>query len=245
MITVGGINSTDYTSNCDWEWMGVAILDLTTNAWGSVYDSQKPPYEVTQDISAVVGGGPRGGATKLLPSGGWTSFQIANLFTGTGNQSAPYTIPTANSGGTSQSDKSEGGSSSTNAGAIAGGTVGGIVFVAIVATALYCGRRRRPRPRQSTSELAARNEAKPEPSHISTAVPPAIADPQYKPQSPATPTSELGGTGIVNELLGEQFLAELPASQSARPWHERGHGFHEAGDYHHPGVSHKGTHTPG
>ncbi|KAK8035783.1 hypothetical protein PG991_001856 [Apiospora marii] len=218
--------------NCDWEWMGVAILDLSTNAWGSVYDAQKPPYEVTPEISAVVGGGPRGGATKLLPSGGWTSFQIANLFTGTSNQSAPYPVPDANSGRTSPVDKSEGGGSgSTNAGAIAGGTVGGVVFVAIVATALYCWRRRRPRQRQPALELAARPESKPETSHFSTAVPPSIADPQYKPQSPTTPTSELGGTGVVNELLGEQFLAELPESHSAKPWHGGGHVYHEAGDY--------------
>lgn len=243
MITVGGINSTDITGNCDWEWMGVAILDLSTNAWGSVYDSQKPPYEVTPDISAVVGGGPRGGATRLLPSGGWTSFQIANIFTGSSNQSAPYPIPDANSGRTPSSDMSKGGSSSTNAGAIAGGTVGGVVFVAIAATALYCWRRRRPRQDQPTLELAARDEAKPETSHFSTAVPPAIADPQYKPQSPASPASELAGTGVVNELLGEQRLAELP-EHPVKPWPERGHEYHEAGDYYYQGVSHGGMHTP-
>ncbi|KAK8140146.1 cell wall anchored protein [Apiospora sp. TS-2023a] len=243
MITVGGINSTDITGICDWEWMGVAILDLSTNAWGSVYDSQKPPYEVTPEISAVVGGGPRGGATKLLPSGGWTSFQIANLFTGTSNQSAPYSIPGANSGSTPSSDKSGGDSSSTNAGAIAGGTVGGVVFVAIVATALYYWRRRRlVRQRQPTLELAARDAAKPVSSHFSTAVPPSIADPQYKPQSPLTPTSELGGTGVVNELLGEQFLAELP-EHSAPPWPGRGHSYDEAGDYHQR-VSYGGMRTP-
>ncbi|KAK8083848.1 hypothetical protein PG996_002629 [Apiospora saccharicola] len=223
--------------------MGVAILDLSTNAWGSVYDSQKPPYEVTPEISAVVGGGPRGGATKLLPSIGWTSFQIANLFTGTSNQSAPYSIPGSNSGSTPSSDKSRSDSSSTNAGAIAGGTVGGVVFVAIVATALYGWRRRRlGRQRQPTLELAARDAAKPESSHFSTAVPPSIADPPYKPQSPLTPTSELGGTGVVNELLGEQFLAELP-EHSAKPWPERGHSYHEAGDYHRP-EPYGGMRTP-
>ncbi|KAK8055646.1 hypothetical protein PG993_000873 [Apiospora rasikravindrae] len=239
MITVGGINSTDITGNCDWEWMGVAILDLSTNAWGSVFDAQKPPYEVNPEISAVIGGGPNGEATKLLPNGGWTSFQIANLFTGTSNQSAPYHVPTNNDGAQPPSDKSEGGSNSSSVGAIVGGTVGGVAFLVIAATLLYCWQRRRQQQGQPASELAAHEDAKPETAQFATAVPPAIVDPQSNPQSPNTPTSELAGTSAVNELLGEQRLAELPESRPTKLWNEENAFYDETGDYH-QGVQHGG-----
>ena len=83
MVTVGGIrNGTNATWQCDWEYRGVAMFDLTALGWGSVYDSGKPPYQVASKISAVVGGGLDGGATKLFPDGGWTSTLVAQLFTG-------------------------------------------------------------------------------------------------------------------------------------------------------------------
>ncbi|KAK6077003.1 kelch repeat protein [Seiridium cupressi] len=114
MITIGGTNLTNYPANCDWEWMSVAILDLTEMAWGSIYDSDKLPYQANHKISTLVGGGSDGAPTKLLPDGGWTSSAVAQLFTGTTNESAPYSLSSV----ISSSNPSTGSDSGVNVGVI-------------------------------------------------------------------------------------------------------------------------------
>ncbi|KAK7941356.1 uncharacterized protein PG986_013743, partial [Apiospora aurea] len=211
----------DHTKNAYYD--DIWVLSLPSFTWVKIYEGVLP--RLGHDCH-LVGGGE---ATKLLPSGGWTSFQIANLFTGTSNQSAPYHVPSDNNSATPRIDNSDGGSSSTSVGAIVGGTVGGVAFLAIAVTVIYCWRRRRPRQGQPMPELAAREDTKPETAQFATAVPPAIGDPQYTPHPPNTPTSELAGTSAVNELPGEQRLAELPESRFARPWNEESAVYHEAG----------------
>jgi hypothetical protein len=135
MITIGGLDNKNATDYCDWEYMSVAIYDLTegeTVGWGSVFSADKPPYQVNSQIIAAVGGGPDGNATKLLPEGGWSSAVTAKLFTGTNNESAPANInwvskESSPASTTNQVDKA----------LIAGGTVGGIVALALVAASLY------------------------------------------------------------------------------------------------------------
>lgn len=56
LLTVGGNLSNNITKGCDWELKGVAILDLSTMDWGSVYNSFAPAYEVTPGIVSVIGG---------------------------------------------------------------------------------------------------------------------------------------------------------------------------------------------
>ncbi|KAI0869708.1 hypothetical protein GGS24DRAFT_511673 [Hypoxylon argillaceum] len=126
MLTVGGTNSTSYPTNCDWEWMGVAVLDLSTMAWGSIFDRNKPAYQVHPMISDIIGGGPDGGATILRPESGWSSTHIAQLFTGTMDQTASF-IPPDTSDSNSTTGNSDGnGAGRANVGAIVGGTVGGV-----------------------------------------------------------------------------------------------------------------------
>lgn len=65
MITVGGQlyqaggfafqNSTP-SNNCDWESKGVAILDLSTLVWGSVYDAHAESYLVPTPVVKAIGG---------------------------------------------------------------------------------------------------------------------------------------------------------------------------------------------
>lgn len=92
MVTVGGIVSSKSTQSCDWESMGVALLDLTSVNWGSIFDSSTAPYQVNTIISDVMGrgAGANENATRLLPDGCWTSTGPANLFPGTKNQTTPY-----------------------------------------------------------------------------------------------------------------------------------------------------------
>ena len=89
VITVGGQRYADWSRECDWEYMSVAIYNLNAELWGSVWNPDLPDYQVPGTISNIVGGGPSGGATKLAPDAGWLSVQMAMLFTGTSDQTAP------------------------------------------------------------------------------------------------------------------------------------------------------------
>lgn len=56
MITVGGGTQAAINRDCDWETKGVAIYDLSTLLWGSVFTHDAPPYEVPKPIINVIGG---------------------------------------------------------------------------------------------------------------------------------------------------------------------------------------------
>jgi len=57
MITVGGANDTVLNRGCDWETKSVAIYNLATLEWGSVFDANAPPYQLPGQISSIIGGG--------------------------------------------------------------------------------------------------------------------------------------------------------------------------------------------
>ena len=88
MITVGGQRFVQWWRECDWEYMGVSMYNLNTEQWGSIWNPTLPDYSVPKTISNVVGGGPDGAATKLKPDDGWQSVHMAQLFTGTNDQTA-------------------------------------------------------------------------------------------------------------------------------------------------------------
>ncbi|KAK7754885.1 hypothetical protein SLS62_003199 [Diatrype stigma] len=224
MITVGGINGTTShgtnasgtesasatTDSCDWEWMGVAILDLTSMAWGSVFDRDKPRYQVSALISAVVGGGPDGGATRLLPDDGWTSAAVANLFTGSSSLSAPYAPPSPNAAGPDEADDDK---DNRNVGAIVGGAVGGGggFLVVLAALGLWWNRRRkkkkRKRERRDIAEGAAELGEQKEDNPQTTTISPGTGTDSYL--VPLTPLSELGGSPVISELPANQIAVEL------------------------------------
>jgi hypothetical protein len=135
MITIGGLDNRDATDYCDWEYMSVAIYDLTEGesvGWGSVFSADKPPYQVNSQIIAAIGGGPDGNATKLLPDGGWSSAVTAKLFTGTNNETAPAII-----NGVSQHSSPASATKKVDKAAVAGGIVGGFAVFAVLAMSVY------------------------------------------------------------------------------------------------------------
>ncbi len=124
MITVGGLHDINATDCCDWEYKSVAIYDLTESesvGWGSVAD--KAPYGVNSQVSAVIGGGPNGNATKLLQYGNWSNTLVASLFTGATNQTSP--VPISRSAPT-PALSAPSSTKSNRKGVIAGGVAGGI-----------------------------------------------------------------------------------------------------------------------
>lgn len=201
MITVGGIGSSNVTGNCDWEYMGVAVLDLTLMGWGSVFDSNAAPYQVNTMISDVIGGGLNGNATVLLPDGGWTSTGLARLFTGTTNQTEPYSPPGSLHVTT--------GSDSTRAariGAIVGGVVGGVVLLAVLGFLAWRIKRKRFSRLDTTKEVDGQARVD-KPELQST---PAISSlkPAAVHREASEMTSEITGTPVV-ELSGRGLISEL------------------------------------
>lgn len=200
MITVGGIGSTNVTGTCDWEAMGVAVLDLTLMGWGSVFDSKAAPYQVNTMISDVIGGGPDGNATMLLPDGGWTSTGLARLFTGTANQTEPYSPPRSHSVPTG-SDSTR----ATRTGAIVGGVIGGVVLLALIGLIAWRIKKRRFSRLGSTKQ--ANGQARADKFELQST--PASAKPgavnwegsRMAYEITGTPVGELGGRALI-ELEG-------------------------------------------
>jgi hypothetical protein len=56
MVTVGGDASWDLVTGCDWELKGLAIMDMSTFEWGSVYNAYAGNYQVPSQIYSVIGG---------------------------------------------------------------------------------------------------------------------------------------------------------------------------------------------
>lgn len=198
MVTVGGIASSNVTGTCDWESMGVAVLDLTLMGWGSVFDSEAAPYEVNTMISDVVGGGPGGNATRLLPDGGWTSTGLANLFTGSTNQTQPYSpprnLPVAGESG---------GARGSSVGAIVGGVIGGVVLLALTGLLAWGFKTRRFGWLGGTKDANGQAEAdrlELQSTPTSSSKPAAVT---HEAQGTTPEVGELGGRQLIPELEGQ------------------------------------------
>lgn len=56
MVTVGGSSTTGLMAACDWEMKGVAVCDISTLNWGSVYDVDAGKYEVPAEVYRAIDG---------------------------------------------------------------------------------------------------------------------------------------------------------------------------------------------
>lgn len=142
MVTVGG-NVTNLP--CDWELKGVAFLDLVTGDWGSVFLSNQSDYQVPKHVFSATNGTSAGKATVGEPKQGWTSKGLGQVF-----RKSRYTVPSTWSLPPDPTMESPGkpAPKKTNAGAIAGGAVGGVVGLALLAGLLFYLHRRRAHARK-------------------------------------------------------------------------------------------------
>lgn len=184
--------------------MGVAVLDLTLMGWGSVFNSSAAPYQVNTMISDVVGGGPDGNATKLLPEGGWTSTGLAKLFTGTTNQTQPYSPP-----GSVHDNAGPNSAGSTKTGAIVGGVIGGVAFLALIGLAGWAIKKRRFSCLGSTK--GANGEARTDKHGLQPIPTGSSAKPVPLTNEPSVVASEIMGTPVLGELGGRGVTPELEA----------------------------------
>lgn len=139
MITVGGNNTNGLT--CDWEIKGVAVWEMSTLTWGSVFMTNLSNYEVPQKLLSLTGGNAHGNATKKNPALGWTDQGLQTVFT----TPRKYTL-SGNSTSTANSRNK------SHTGAIAGGVVGGVAGLSLIAIAAFFLRRHH-RKRHGPHEL--------------------------------------------------------------------------------------------
>jgi hypothetical protein len=139
MITTGGHNiRRNVTDYCDWELHGIAVLDMPSMTWGSVFNATLGQYEVSAGIVEKIGGTPQGGDSKRIPEGGWSSSHLGTLM----NTTRIYT----NLDGTIdvlRPARSSTMSSKTRTAIIAGVTVPSIIILAVtIWLVLHCRKRR-------------------------------------------------------------------------------------------------------
>ncbi|KAI5780267.1 hypothetical protein DFH27DRAFT_618056 [Peziza echinospora] len=119
-----------------------AAYDLGKGGWAGTVRRDVREYTVPEKVSGVIGGGPLGGATKRSPPGGWTDPALGLLLGpsggGTGTSPGNGTTPTP-------SPRGHSGSSSPPLAAIAGGIVGGVLFLAALCVLGFLLHRRRSR----------------------------------------------------------------------------------------------------
>ncbi|KAF2099699.1 hypothetical protein NA57DRAFT_13748, partial [Rhizodiscina lignyota] len=125
-------------------------LDLGKNnpqntQWHS-FQPNVTSYQVPPEVIATIGGGANGGATATAPSEGWGDSNLSVYF---GRKVTPatqtptrYIPPTATGAAPSPTPTHH---KSSDAGAIAGGTVGGVVGLALILGAVFFYLRRRKR----------------------------------------------------------------------------------------------------
>lgn len=152
MVTVGG--NTSNSGDCDWELKGVAFLDMTTVTWGSVFLTNTSSYGVPQKVLPATGGTQAGNATIKEPAKGWTNQGLKTVFAAQRKWSSSPTNGTTPVGPAPEVKKA-------NVGAIAGGVVGGVAILALIAGIFFFWKRRRDRalePRELENNEVIRNE---------------------------------------------------------------------------------------
>lgn len=80
LLTIGGrTQHGNITDLCDWEAESIAVMDLPTMTWGSVFSAGYRPYELSNKLIEKLGGTAQGNATVRLPAHGWASEDFAQV----------------------------------------------------------------------------------------------------------------------------------------------------------------------
>lgn len=114
----------------------MAIVDLPTMGWGSVYHAQNEPYQLSDGLVAKLGGSATGGATLKTPENGWGAPQLGQIM----SKTRIYSNDPVNS--LAQDPNDNGVDSKTRVATIAAGTVAGAVLLACVSWIAHMYRRR-------------------------------------------------------------------------------------------------------
>ncbi|KAG6995719.1 hypothetical protein G7Y79_00042g078240 [Physcia stellaris] len=134
MLTIGGLNPLDAgkdTMEKDHQTNGLGLFDLTNLTWIDGYDADAAPYQTPQIIKDWY----RENGTASVQ---WNDDAVRDFFRQSGSPKPGSTLPATNTSGVNKS-------TSPPIGAIAGGVVGGLAAICILATLLFWSLRRRRR----------------------------------------------------------------------------------------------------
>ncbi|KAI9775133.1 MAG: hypothetical protein M1835_005928 [Candelina submexicana] len=183
MITVGGTwvpstaQSLAIPGTCDTQTKGVNVFDLSAATFGSVYNANAAPYEVPAKVISAIGGNSTGGSILKYPEDGYAKL------IGTYNP-PPEAAP----------------SPTSHAGAIAGGVIGGIAGIALIATALWFFLlRRRPEKKHELDQ------------HTEGAPPPYVPEKDVSESEAPTPYERSQYTEMPTAANRERQYAEMEA----------------------------------
>lgn len=112
----------------------INVFDATSLSWVSGTVPADTSYEVPAALSAVIGGGRKGGASKLTPDGGWSTPQVGALFAA-GISSETDLLTNVSTASTNSGAGKEPSGSGTSSGG-SGLTIGAIVGIAVGAVAI-------------------------------------------------------------------------------------------------------------
>ncbi|KAK6352078.1 hypothetical protein TWF730_008909 [Orbilia blumenaviensis] len=119
--------------NCDTNGNALFLYNLNTREWLDSYDSNdREAYSVPAAVVSDIGGNSSGFATVTVPPGGYSDPEMTALFT--------LTTPTL------PSEPAPVPQPSLNAGAIAGGTIGGVAVIAGLVLLFLFFRKRKNQP---------------------------------------------------------------------------------------------------
>jgi hypothetical protein len=113
--------SSDTMIRCDMKANAAFLFDINTSTWIDEFKPNEGTYEIPSKVIEVIGGNKRGGSTKKAPAKGWNDPDLEAIM-------ALKTTATATS---SPPPPNPGHGSKTNVGAIAGGSVAGVVAAAL------------------------------------------------------------------------------------------------------------------
>ena len=143
MITVGGAANYDYTKGpCDSERMGVGVYDMSTSSWSSFYDADAEDYTVPDAVVQRIGGTKDGGATKKVPSYGFSQQGVAKLFGAPSSSVNDTNLSPSPTTSTNPAPRRRSHPSRTHIAIIAVATVGGTLLLCVLAALCYFYRHR-------------------------------------------------------------------------------------------------------
>lgn len=160
MIVVGGgfrIGDTQVNggTSCNTSYPAIRVLDTSTYAWQTQFQSDLGAYEVPEPMYNLIGGNASGGATATGPVGGFNNTDLNKIFaltikSPTSTSNTHSSTPTSATNSSSPNSSNSPTHKSTPIGPIVGGIIGGIAFLAFVCGGIWCLNRHRRRPDSGT-----------------------------------------------------------------------------------------------
>lgn len=126
LLTIGGAPSSGTSGQCDWETKSVAVLDMSSITWGSVYNASRPAsdYTIPAKLARTIG---TGNATLRQPAAGYSSLELARVFGANASAVASWNRPVS----------PRGKSKSALVGTVIGAVVGSVLGLLLLGSCAY------------------------------------------------------------------------------------------------------------